>query len=206
MSDKYQLVYADPPWKSRNANTGGRLKSGAAAKYKTMSTKQLCEMPVSEIIAPESVLIMWYLSSMPMDAIQVGHAWGFKKFLNINALVWEKLTKTGKPHFGMGWGTRAATESALLMYNGSITRQIKEKNHRNLFSAPMPVDENGEYIHSAKPDEAYEIVEGMTGDVKRIEMFARCDERREGWDVFGNQADGSIIYEPAKFIIPKLEI
>lgn len=178
------------------------MTSGAQHQYNTMSTKELCEMPVRDIIADESILIMWYLSSMPMDAIQVGHAWGFKKFLNMNALVWGKLTKSGKHHFGLGFGTRASTESALLMYNGSISRSIVDKSQRNYFEAKIPVDENGKYIHSKKPIEAYEKVEALVGNVPRLEMFARCDEKREGWDVFGNQAASSIIYQPAQFIIP----
>ncbi|MGG5572428.1 MT-A70 family methyltransferase [Vibrio diazotrophicus] len=198
----YQLIYADPPWRTNNVKTGGSMTSGAQHQYNTMSTKELCEMPVRDIIADESILIMWYLSSMPMDAIQVGHAWGFKKFLNMNALVWGKLTKSGKHHFGLGFGTRASTESALLMYNGSISRSIVDKSQRNYFEAKIPVDENGKYIHSKKPIEAYEKVEALVGNVPRLEMFARCDEKREGWDVFGNQAASSIIYQPAQFIIP----
>ncbi|MGR5294774.1 MT-A70 family methyltransferase [Vibrio mediterranei] len=197
---KYKLIYADPPWQSRNAKTGGSLKSGAAAKYPTMSTSDLCNMPVVDLLDDDCLLVMWYLSSMPDDALQLGRAWGFKHFLNMNGLVWKKLTKTGKAHFGMGWGTRATTESALIMYNGSITRLIQNRSQRNFFEAPIPVDANGEYVHSAKPEKAYEIVEALSGDVAKLEMFARCDEQRQGWDVFGNQANGSIIYQPAQFI------
>lgn len=198
----YRLIYADPPWQTRNVKTGGSLVSGAAAKYTVTSTEELCDMPVKSLLDTDSLLVMWYLSSMPEDAIQLGHAWGFNKFLNINGLIWHKLTKNGKPHFGMGWGTRASTESALIMYRGSITKLIHNRSQRNIFEAPIPTDENGEYIHSAKPDKAYDIVESLSGDVPRLEMFARCDEPRDGWDVFGNQAEGSIIYQPAKFIIP----
>lgn len=198
---KYQVIYADPPWETRNVRTGGSMKSGARAKYPTMSTQELCEMPVRDLIDDESILIMWWLASMPTDAIQIGHAWGFKKFLNMNALVWGKLTKHGKKHVGMGFGTRASTESALIMYNGSITNLIQDRSQLNYFEAKMPVGEDGKYIHSAKPEEAYTKVEALVGDVPRLELFARCDKKREGWDVFGNQAAGSIIYQPANFIV-----
>lgn len=186
----YTVIYADPPWQCDNVNTGGSLKSGAAEKYLTMSTYDLCCMPIRYHIAKDSILFMWYLNSMPQDALEIGKAWGFKKFLSMNGIVWRKLTKNNLEHFGMGHCTRAATESVMVMYNGSITKLIKDKSIRNMLTAPMPVDENGKYIHSAKPPEAREIVEKLCGDVPRLEMFARGDI--EDWDVFGNQTINSI--------------
>jgi len=44
--------------------------------------------------------------------------------------------------------------------------------------------------HSEKPAEAYRSIERLFGNVSRVELFARC--RRAGWDVFGNQVEGSI--------------
>jgi hypothetical protein len=40
--------------------------------------------------------------------------------------------------------------------------------------------------HSAKPDFYRDMIERMTPDLPRIELFARS--RREGWEVWGNQA------------------
>lgn len=184
---KYKVIVADPPWACRDAKTGGSYVSGAATKYRVTTTYDLCSMPVRYMLEEDSILIMWYLSSMPEDAIELAKAWGFKKFLNMNGLIWGKLTKKGKPHFGLGHGTRAATESCLIAYNGSIGRLIKDKSIRNYFEAPMPVDENGKYIHSAKPDEFFEIVDRLVGtDGNRLEMFAR--KPRNNFDRFGDQA------------------
>lgn len=184
---KYTVVVADPPWQCRDEKTGGSYNSGAAAKYRTTSTYDLCCMPVRYLLEEDSILIMWYLSSMPDDAIELAKAWGFKKLLNINGIVWGKLTKKGKPHFGMGHGTRACTESCLIAYNGSLTRLIKSRSVRNYFEAKMPVDEDGKYIHSAKPDEFFDIVDELVGtDVNRLEMFARLP--RDNFDRFGDEA------------------
>ncbi|AUR84261.1 hypothetical protein NVP1052A_32 [Vibrio phage 1.052.A._10N.286.46.C3] len=186
-NEKYTVVVADPPWQCRDEKTGGSYESGAAAKYRTTSTYDLCCMPVRYLLEKDSILIMWYLGSMPDDALRLAEAWGFKKFLNMNALTWGKLTKKGKPHFGLGHATRASTESCLIAYNGSIGRIIKNKSVRNYFEAAMPVDENGKYIHSAKPDEFFDIVDRLVGtDVKRLEMFAR--KPRDNFDRFGDQA------------------
>lgn len=185
---KYTVIYADPPWQFNDKKTGGNMNSAAAQEYRTTSTYDLCCMPVRYCLNDDAILIMWYVNSMPDDALQLARAWGFKKLLSMNGLVWDKLTKTGKRHFGMGHGTRATTESALIMYNGSLSRLIKNKSIRNIFPAPMPVGEDGKYIHSAKPQEARDIVEKLCGDVPRLEMFARADI--EKWDVFGDQTNG----------------
>jgi N6-adenosine-specific RNA methylase IME4 len=190
---KYNIILADPPWKLDNVKTGGSMNSGAAAKYRTTSTYDLCCMPVRYLLEDDCILFMWYLNSMPEDAIQLAKAWGFKKFLSMNGLVWHKLTKNGLTHFGMGNGTRASTESVMIMYNGSLSRLIKDKSIRNIFEAKMPFDENKRgkpYIHSAKPDEVFDIINKLCGDVPRLEMFAR--KKVKGWDVFGNEAPNSI--------------
>lgn len=44
--------------------------------------------------------------------------------------------------------------------------------------------------HSEKPPEARERIIKLVGDLPRLEMFAR--EAPKGWDVFGNEAPGSI--------------
>ena len=181
---KYTVIYADPPWDFDDKKTGGAFSSGAKQKYRTTSTYDLCCMPVRYLLNDDAILIMWYVNSMPDDALELARAWGFKKLLSMNGLVWGKKTKNGKMHFGMGHGTRAATESALIMYNGSLSRLIKCKSIRNYFEAPMPTDEAGKYIHSAKPAEARRIVEKLCGSDSMLEMFSR--NVVDGWDCFGD--------------------
>lgn len=187
---KYKIIYADPPWDFNDKRTGGNFESSAAQKYRTTSTYDLCCLPVRYMLERDAILIMWYVNSMPDDALEIARAWGFKKLLSMNGLIWGKKTKTGKTHFGMGHGTRACTESALIMYNGSLSRLIKDKSIRNYFEAKMPTDADGKYIHSAKPDEAREIVEKLCHDGRKLEMFAR--RTTDGWSVFGDEVDGSI--------------
>ena len=187
---KYKVIYADPPWDFNDKKTGGSFDSAATQQYKTTSTYDLCSMPIRYMLEKDAILIMWYVNSMPDDALEIARAWGFKKLLSMNGLVWGKITKKGKAHFGMGHGTRNCLESAIIMYNGSLSRLIEDKSIRNYFEAKMPTDDNGKYIHSAKPEEARVIVEKLCYDGNKLEMFAR--KASEGWDVFGNEAPNSI--------------
>jgi len=52
MSDKkYNIIYADPPWRYANKKTGGSMKSGAEAHYPTMSIQEICDMPIKKLVA-----------------------------------------------------------------------------------------------------------------------------------------------------------
>lgn len=200
---KYRVIVADPPWQCRDKKTGGSYISGASSKYRVTSTYDLCSMPVRYMIEDDSILIMWYLSSMPEDALQLAKAWGFKKFLNMNGFIWGKLTKKGNAHFGMGHGTRAATESCMIAYNGSLSRIVKSKSIRNYFEAPMPTDEDGKYIHSAKPDEFFELIDELVGtECNRLEMFSR--KERANFDCFGDECENvediaPMLFDSGKF-------
>jgi N6-adenosine-specific RNA methylase IME4 len=69
--------------------------------------------------------------------------------------------------------------------------QRKDRSVRRLIVAPRG-------RHSEKPAEAYHRIQRLFGNVSRIELFAR--HRRTGWDVFGNQVEGSIHLHTPKMI------
>lgn len=48
--------------------------------------------------------------------------------------------------------------------------------------------------HSRKPQEVRSRIEKLFGECKRLEMFAR--EAKQGWDVWGNEVEGSISFMP----------
>ena len=83
--------------------------------------------------------------------------------------------------FGMGYYTRTIPEPCLLSTRGSMP--VAVHNERNFIIAPIRE-------HSQKPDEQYEKIERLYPNAKKLELFAR--RRREGWDAFGNECEGSI--------------
>lgn len=54
--------------------------------------------------------------------------------------------------------------------------------------------------HSEKPEESYDKICTVFGDLPRFDMFAR--KRRSGWDSFGNQLD---MFKPDKPLDPEFE-
>ena len=182
---RHRVIVADPPWAPRDKLPGsGR---GAAKHYPVMTTAQLLGyLPALELqskvrIAGDALLVLWRLASMQMDALDVVRAWGFRQ---VSELVWRKLTRTGKRHFGMGRTVRNEHETALICVRGRVSRVIQSHSVRSVFSAPVPCDKNGRPIHSAKPDEVFPIVEELAGG-PGLELFAR--KRRDGWQQIGDQ-------------------
>jgi len=173
---RFSIIYADPPWTYRDkANDGGR---GASHKYNTMTLRELMKLPVPDIAEEDCLLAMWWVPPMPVEALALVSAWGFK-LRTMKGFTWHKRTKHGKSHFGMGHWTRGNTEDCLFATRGRIKRV--NAGVRQYIDSPF----RG---HSVKPPEARERLVELIGDVPRIELFAR--ERADGWDAWGNEVPG----------------
>lgn len=189
MTKKYSIIYADPPWQFSNKKTGGSLKSSAESHYMTTSIEDLKKMPVNEMTEDDAILFMWWVGSMPQEAIDLVKAWGFT-LKNMNGIVWNKLTRKGNPHFGMGFWTRAGSESILIATKGKI--KPKSRSVRAVFNAEAQIQFEGKILsHSEKPKQVRDLIIELCGDLPRLEMFARD----AGWDVFGNQVQNSISFD-----------
>lgn len=46
---KYSVIYADPPWSYRQKGAKGKKKGYAAQHYNTMSTEDICTLPVHKL-------------------------------------------------------------------------------------------------------------------------------------------------------------
>jgi N6-adenosine-specific RNA methylase IME4 len=140
-----------------------------------MEMHDLCGLPVQDIAADNCVLLMWWVASMPSEALYLVSDWGFE-LKTMTAFIWNKKTKNGKPHFGMGHWTRAGAECCLLATKGK-----PKAGNRSVRS----VVDHVVLRHSQKPiifaDKSIELC----GDVPRIELFAR--DHKTGWDSFGDE-------------------
>lgn len=184
---KYSIIYADPPWQFSNVKTGGSLKSGANSKYMTTSIEDLKAMDVNSLAADDALLVMWWVGSMPQEAIDLVNAWGFT-LKNMNGIVWNKLTVNNNPHFGMGFYTRAGSESCLIATKGKF--KPASRSVRAVFRAEEQIQFEGKILrHSEKPKQVRELIVELAGDLPRLEMFNRDDS----WDVFGNESKNTIV-------------
>lgn len=165
----FAVLEADPPWRFGDSLPGkGR---GAAKHYRCLELSELLRFPLPPL-ADDAALFLWRVAAMQDEALQVVRAWGFKPKTEI---VWQKMTRTGKKHFGMGRIVRASHEVCLVATRGRPV--VMDRSVRSTFSAPVG-------RHSEKPAEFYDIVERLY-DGPYVRLFARS--QRPGWVSMGNE-------------------
>jgi site-specific DNA-methyltransferase (adenine-specific) len=153
------------------------MKSHAAEKYDVMGVGQICRLDVRSIVEKDSFLFMWWVASMPEEALCVVKAWGFQ-LKSMTGFSWIKRTVNGKDHFGMGYYTRQQQEHCLIARRGSPV-VVSHSVRQNIYSQVRE--------HSHKPEEIRDRIVELVGDVPRLEMFAR--EKVEKWDAWGNAVE-----------------
>lgn len=175
---KYQILYVDPPWSYRNKKTGGSMKSGAEAKYKTLPLDEICNLNIKSIADKNCVLFLWATVPLLPEAFETMKAWGFKYKTTI---FWRKIRS-----LGLGFWFRGQVEVLLLGIRGKVKAfRIQKANFIQTKSLK----------HSHKPKEFRELIE-MCGLKPRIELFAT--EKVEGWDAIGYEIDGKDIRDILK--------
>lgn len=170
-SEKYRVIYADPPW-----NYSDKLSAdlsnhygGAEKHYPSMTIEQLCAMDVKSIADEDAVLFLWVTSPLLEECFSVIKAWGFKYK---TSFVWDKVKHN------MGHYNSVRHEFLLVCTRGSCTPE-----NVKLFDSVQTIERTDK--HSQKPEEFREIINTLYPSGRRIELFAR--EQAKGWEAYGNQ-------------------
>jgi site-specific DNA-methyltransferase (adenine-specific) len=174
---KYQIIYADPPWKYLwgSGKNGGNF--APEKHYKTMTTDEICDLPVKELCDKNCALFLWVTMPVLPEAFKVIAAWGFK--YKTCAFSWVKTKANGEPLRGMGSYTKSNIEICLLGMRGHI--KSVDKTVPQIVMHPRAG-------HSVKPPIVRNRIVQLFGDLKRIELFGR--QITVGWDVAGLDIDG----------------
>lgn len=168
-TDKYRVVYADPPWSYNDKCDDGSVQAGGCERhYPTMTIAQLEAMPVKDFVEPDAVLFLWVTSPLLDECWPVIKAWGFEYKASF---VWDKIKHN------MGHYNSVRHELLLICTRGSCTPEVV-KLHDSVQSIERKE-------HSQKPEEFRAIIDELYPHGKRIELFAR--KQIDGWDNYGNQ-------------------
>jgi len=180
---QFACILADPPWQFINRTGKVAPEHRRLSRYGTMDVRQICTLPIQEIVAPAAHLYLWVPNALLPEGLRVMEAWGFQYKTNI---VWRKIRKDGgSDGRGVGFYFRNVTELVLFGVRG--------KNARTLQPGRTQVNylETRKREHSRKPDEIYPLIEACSPG-PRIELFARGV--RPGWTVWGDEAADT--YQP----------
>lgn len=204
---KFSIVVSDNPWVFSDKLNMSSTKRGADANYSTLTTKELCNLPVNQITDPDgSILALWTPSSLLPQGLEILNAWGF---VLKTTYIWcktkkeknnKKITIDDCLSFGMGRTFRAAHEIALIGINNTgIYKQLENRSQRSVSFAPN-------LKHSQKPEHLQDSLDLMfplpkDGTINRVELFARRE--RKGWLTLGNECPSSM-NEDIKVSLEKL--
>lgn len=184
----YACIMLDPPWAENGG--GGR---GADKHYDVMRKADILRtVHLSDRFRPAINCHVWMWTTMTslVDGLWLLEALGARY---VTHAVWCKTTynvelikRDPTPAIGLGQYLRGAHELLLLGVIGDgYAVRTDARNIPSWFLADAPRGEDGQRIHSRKPERSYEIIETRSQG-PRLEMFARV--ARPGWDAWGNQA------------------
>lgn len=219
---KYQIIYADPPWKYSSKELYGDkimgYKNGQRKrfadlerKYSTMTVQEICDLNIDLFTNKDCACFLWVTDSHLKEGIKVLENWGFK--YKTVAFVWLKKYNTGSRVYNFAPWTLKSTEFCLLGIKGKMSKYKKCNNVKQLVEAERTQ-------HSKKPDEVRKKIELLFPNeiIKRCKYCnipkqfwgeKECDnkyhkeynknlelfarEKTEGWDVWGNEVESDII-------------
>jgi len=170
-SNKYRIVYADPPW--CYGNSGLDDYGHAERHYPVMTIKELCKMGdrLRKIMDQDAVLFLWVTSPLLEECFAVIRAWGFKYKASF---VWDKVGHN------FGYYNSVRHEFLLVCTRGSCTPDVPR-----LFDSVQSIEKSRK--HSEKPEQFREIIDTLYPHGKRIELFARTQV--DNWDAWGNEPE-----------------
>lgn len=178
---KYQVIYADPPWKqSRGGKKSVRpLSSGINLPYGVISLEEIEKImeKAFNLADDNNILFLWTIEKYLFEAQHLAEKYGYKLH---SRMIWNKVT--GIP---AAFTIRFGHEYMLYMYKGkmlSIAKEERGKIH-SVFTEQVK-------RHSQKPEIAYQIIERLYPNMNKLELFAR--NKRMGWDVWGNEVESDI--------------
>jgi N6-adenosine-specific RNA methylase IME4 len=178
----FDLVVVDLPlrWVAYSPKGEGRSPQ---RYYPTTDVPALIRMKpmLDAVMAKNCAGCFWVYGPRLPDTLKVIEGWNFTYKSELLAWV--------KPGIGTGKTTRKVIENMWLATRG---RGLPIRDHgvsQGVFTEedlPLAIEARRR-AHSRKPDETYQALERLYGDVRRLDLFARHE--RPGWTSWGNEVD-----------------
>ena len=170
VSDPYDVIYADPPWRYDFSNSKSRRIEN---QYETMTPNDIMSFIVTRgiHIADNAALYLWATAPKLQLAMRTMDAWGFDYK---TCAVWDKES------LGRGYWWRGQHELLLVGTRGKFSPPELGTRKRSVYR-----ERRGR--HSAKPLKVQKHIEQWFPGSKKLELFAR--NSRDGWDAIGNELD-----------------
>lgn len=129
--EKYNIIYADPPWTFKTYSQKGKEKKSPELHYDCMTLEDIYDLPVQDIADENCVLFLWVTSPMLKQGFETIERWGFEyKTIGFN---WFKKNKIADSWFwGLGYWTRCLSGETIVRLLSLETDTVFEEKIENL--------------------------------------------------------------------------
>jgi N6-adenosine-specific RNA methylase IME4 len=176
ISNTYDIIYTDPPWKQTKGNKRKcRPNQDKKLDYETLSMDEIKDIhkQVVSLCNTKHNIFMWTIDKYLHESEQMMKELGYELHAR---MIWDKENGIA-PAFTV----RFAHEYLLWFYKkGNILMPCEEQ--RGKYTTIL---REMSTKHSKKPECAYQMLENMFPQAKKLELFARNE--RKDWDYWGNE-------------------
>lgn len=163
--------------------------------YGTMSDDEVCKLDFPKLQQGDGGLLFLWVTGRAMErAREIFDYWGYRQ---LEEIIWiktnqlQKIIRTGRT----GHWLNHSKEHCLVGVKGDfVTTQLQKGALNRYVDCDVIVAEARET--SRKPEEIYDIIERMSPGTRKIEIFGRRHNIREGWVTVGNQLPPTHLVEP----------
>jgi N6-adenosine-specific RNA methylase IME4 len=177
----FDVIMIDPPWRikggQRNDSSFMFSNSKFNLEYNTLSNNEIVSIPV-EKLSKKGFCFLWVLNSLMNVGYECLNKWGYDV---VDQITWVK-TRNDKLYISQGYYFLHSSETCLIGYKCPPNERVEYKS--KVASNIMFGSVRGK---SQKPQEIYEIIEKMMPGAKKVELFARNNNLKDGWLSLGNQ-------------------
>lgn len=174
--EKYGVILTNPAWKQTKGNKRKcRPNQGKALDYETLSVEEIKDIHATASRLGDDChnIFMWTIDKYLHEAELMMKELGYELHARF---VWDKENGVA-PAF-----TVRFTHEYLLWFYKKGHMLKPDESMRGKFTTVL---REASTKHSVKPECAYQMIEAMFPQARKLEMFSRSI--RNGWDCWGNQ-------------------
>jgi N6-adenosine-specific RNA methylase IME4 len=202
---KFDIVLIDPPWR-----IGGGQRHGDQAavfsncnfklQYNTMSNEEIMDLDV-ESLSDQGFCFLWVLNSTLQFGLDLLNKWGYTF---VEKIVWVKKSRHHDTMVNVTHGYYLLHSTELVLIGMKSFSMNKKKGLGGIGPAPPKENEMTQRLQyiskvsndvifarvkrqSQKPEQLYQVIESMMPGSRKVELFARNNNIREGWLSLGNR-------------------
>jgi len=192
LGTKFDVVLLDPPWEEYQTRVAGMYVPDE--DLSTWTLDELKALKVGEVSDHQSFVFLWCGETHLEHARELFKKWGFRR---IEDICWVKTNrqapldtrgsvKQQSVMYGDSSIIQRTKEHCLVGVKGTVKRSVDTHFIHANCDVDLIMEEEKSFGSTHKPIELYETIEHFCLGRRRLELFGRDRNLRDGWLTLGN--------------------